>query len=39
MYEMFGKDWFDENMDYVFAITDSGQFDMQWTILIKRKEE
>lgn len=38
MYELVGKEFFDSKMDYVFAITGKGQFDIRWTILIRPKD-
>lgn len=37
IYEQCGKEWFENRFDYLFAITDTGQFDIRWTMLIRDK--
>ena len=34
-----GKEFFKKKYDYLFAITDKGQFDISWTVLIREREE
>lgn len=39
MGELFeSREWFEENFDWVFVITGVGQFDVEWKIMIRRKE-
>lgn len=37
LHKVFGKAWFEENMDYVFAITETSQFYVTWTVLVRSK--
>ena len=37
IYEVVSEKWFHENMDYLFAITSRGQFDLHWTVLVRKK--
>ena len=33
-----GKEFFEDKYEYLFAITGKGQFDMDWTVLIRERE-
>jgi len=37
LYNVFGKEWFNRNLDYIFIIKDVSQFTVDWMVLVRSK--